>query len=301
MKKWDSHASEHEAFDEAHTAANDCLKEVSSRLQQCDVTAGDRSSLEDAQQQLDELAAAKESGATRVHDATTRGERLLASTSSEGCEVVRLQLRLLRETLEALNDQLVESQRRLDVTLHQLTSFEDNCDRFQTWLTETSVQLKHSATERVKLQEKKTQAQTQRAKHQDILSHQQVLESLRERFTAIATTDARAERQVRELSDMYAELCARSEELLQTFEQRADRHQRYSDRIDACARAIADLHVKLDTCTTTCDRQTLLARQQVLQRDVTPALDECERQVREAGDLCDAALQGATAASAELL
>ena len=301
MTRWEGLATEHEEYDSSHAQANDLLKSLRSRLHQCHVTTGDRLTLEDAQQQLTEVLQEKEASVTCVHDATTRGEHLLATTSSEGCEVVRLQVRLLRESLETLSDEIVETQRRHDVTLHQLTSFEDNCDRFQTWLTETSVQLKQSAEERVTLQEKKLQTQSQRAKHQDILSHQQVLDSLCERFHIIATSDARAERQLAELSDMYGELCARSGALMLNFEQGVERHQRYHDSLEHCTQSIANIHAKLDACSPSCDLHNLLARKQVLERDVTTALRECEQQVRATVDLCEEALQGASAAGGELL
>ena len=63
-----------------------------------------------------------------------------------------------------MSEQLVDSQRHIDMSLQQLSSFEDNCDQFQAWLSETGVKLKLEAEEKPSLQDKKLQIQNHKVR-----------------------------------------------------------------------------------------------------------------------------------------
>ena len=68
--------------------------------------------------------------------------------------------RALRDKWQTFSDQLLDAQRQLEGSLLQLSSFEDNCDKFQGWLSETSVKVKLEADLKPTLQDKKVQLQS---------------------------------------------------------------------------------------------------------------------------------------------
>ena len=90
---------------------------------------------------LQELLRDKAHGTERVNSALEAGEALYANTSADGREAVRAELRRLRSAWDDLYDDVMTSQRQLEVNLVQWSSFEDSYDQVEAWLNKTEVQL----------------------------------------------------------------------------------------------------------------------------------------------------------------
>ena len=169
-----------------------------------------------------------------MHDTIEQGERLYPHTASEGREIVRQELRQLREKWEGFTDQLSDTQRKLEVSLVQLSSYEDSFQQFRTWMSETEVKVQAEADLKATLQEKKVQLQSHRVQHQDILSHQHVLDSLSDRARSLAQPSSAESRVARLLEDVtkhYRDLCIVSQDLLHRFENNVADHQQYQDAL----------------------------------------------------------------------
>ena len=69
-------------------------------------------------------------------------------------------IRSLREKWEAFSDQLSESQRQMEVSLVQLSSYEDSLNQFYKWLTDTQAKVKAEGEVKATLPEKKVQLQS---------------------------------------------------------------------------------------------------------------------------------------------
>lgn len=74
--------------------------------------------------------------------------------------MVYLDHRSLREKWEVFTDQLSDTQRNVEVSLLQLSTFEDSVEQFHKWLTSTEVKVKSDADTKATLQEKKMQLQS---------------------------------------------------------------------------------------------------------------------------------------------
>ena len=68
----------------------------------------------------------------------------------------------LRESWESFSDELQESQRQLEVTAVQLSSFEESFDQFQKWSQDTTCSIQLDGDLKGTLQEKKLQLQHHR-------------------------------------------------------------------------------------------------------------------------------------------
>ena len=90
---------------------------------------------------IQELLRDKAHGTERVNSALEAGEALYANTSADGREAVRAELRRLRSAWDDLYDDVMTSQRQLEVNLVQWSSFEDSYDQVEAWLNKTEVQL----------------------------------------------------------------------------------------------------------------------------------------------------------------
>ena len=93
INKWETSARDHEQYDVVYADTHAWLCDVSKRLQQCSDVTGERQVLEERQAQVQELQVEKEAGGARLQGAVEQGEKLYATTSSEGREIIRQQLR----------------------------------------------------------------------------------------------------------------------------------------------------------------------------------------------------------------
>ena len=94
-----------------------------------------------------------------MHAALEKGEFLYPQTAAEGRDIVRHELRQLRERWESLGDSLSDTQRSLEVSSLQLSSYEENFGQFNNWLKESQSNLQSEAELKATLPEKKIQLQ----------------------------------------------------------------------------------------------------------------------------------------------
>lgn len=94
--------------------------------------------------------------------ALENGEKLYPTTSTEGREVIRQELRYLREQWETYCDGLSDSQRRLEMALSQWASFDDSLGGLVKWISEAEQSLSTDLELKNTLQEKKAMLQNYR-------------------------------------------------------------------------------------------------------------------------------------------
>ena len=106
----------------------------------------------------------KESGFERVSQALEAGDKLYPSTSTEGREIIRNELRRLKTDWDSLYDDVLGVQRHLEVSLVQWTSFEESYEQLEGWLKNMEGQLTGETPLHATLEEKKGQLQTYRVR-----------------------------------------------------------------------------------------------------------------------------------------
>lgn len=70
--------------------------------------------------------------------------------------------RQLREKWEQVTDQLSDQQRRTEVSLNQLLTFEDGVDQFESWLKDVELRMNHGCELQATLSAKNVQLQNQK-------------------------------------------------------------------------------------------------------------------------------------------
>jgi len=111
-----------------------------------------------------ELIQNKEEGFMFVNKAVESGEKLYPNTSADGREAIRQQLRNLKLDWDTLYDDVLNSQRHLEVNLVQWTSFEESYEQLENWLKNIETQLAGDLPLHSLLEEKKGQLQTYKVK-----------------------------------------------------------------------------------------------------------------------------------------
>lgn len=191
----------------------------------------------------------------------------------------------------------------MEVSLVQLSSYEDSLNQFRKWLTDTQAKLKVDSEVKASLPEKKMQLQGHKAQHQDIISHLNVLDSLSERAQSLhsARQSPRLSRRSGDVGQQYRQLCKASEKMLRSFETQVAEHQNYQDLYQQCQEQIAGLRDKVNSVADASGDKFAIQSKLDALHDAQTQLVECEGKLDDLSALCDQTLANTSLAGKESL
>lgn len=144
-------------------------------------------------------------GSKRVEAASKSGEQLYVTTSTDGRESIRRDLRELHDRCDAHRDAVALVKWRLEQQVSAWRAFEKSLDVFDLWLVETEEQLSSANTLQATLAEKESKVQTCKALQRDVSAHAAVLESARKSAEELR---GGAEETVAKLTSRYSKTAA---------------------------------------------------------------------------------------------
>lgn len=113
---------------------------------------------------MKDLLQEKASGNVLMTNVVESGERMYANMTPDGREIVRGEIQRLRQSWDHVFEEVLTSQRQLEVALIEWTSFTDSFTQIQEWLSNSELQLGDGDAPLVAtLEEKKTQLQSYKA------------------------------------------------------------------------------------------------------------------------------------------
>nr|KAG5692778.1 hypothetical protein BaRGS_009394 [Batillaria attramentaria] len=290
--RWQEFVEDHTIYQNNYAQCVEWVATLRKRLQICGDLAGDKQDVEDRLIKLQELMAERDEGASMIHQTVESGERLYPNTASEGRDIIRQELRSLREQWDLMCDEVSETQRKLDMNLTQWSSYDENFDTFHKWLLDVEVKLKQDAELKATLPEKKAQLQNHKVLHQDILSRKHIIENLGEKAQALtkATPSAKVNKFVGELHQKYDKICELSKSVLDRFDHAMREHQQYQDASHDFQDWLNTSREKLDMCADRSgDKMSLQAKRERI-KEFSTGLAEGERKLKM---VCDLASQTA--------
>ncbi|KAK7104412.1 hypothetical protein V1264_019133 [Littorina saxatilis] len=285
--RWEEFVEDHSVYHNNYAQCSEWVATLRKRLQICGDLAGDKHDVEDRLVKLQELTAERDEGASMIHQTAESGERLYPNTASEGRDIIRQEIRSLREEWDQMCDEVSETQRKLDTNLSQWSSYDENFDAFHKWLLDVEVKLKQDAELKATLPEKKAQLQNHKVLHQDILSRKHIMENLGEKAQALtkATPSAKVNKFVGELHAKYEKICELSESVLDRFEHSMKEHQQYQDASHDFQDWLNASREKLDMCADRSgDKMSLQAKRERIS-EFSAGLAEGERKLKSVVDL----------------
>ncbi|KAJ8309205.1 hypothetical protein KUTeg_014079 [Tegillarca granosa] len=303
INKLQDRCGEHEAYQENFTDCSNWINTLQRRLQVCANMAGDKDDVEDRLIKLQELIAEKEQGTNKIHFTVESGEKLYPSTASEGRDLIRQELRTLRDQWEQLCDQLSDTQRKLDSCLVQWSSYDENFEQFQKWLLDTEIQLKEDTDLKSTLPDKKAQLQGHRVLHQDIQSRQHVMENLAEKAQTLAHSSpaAKVNKFVDQLHKKYEKLCTTSKDTLDKFEHNVKDHQQYQDMYQDCQDWLNSSREKVEACSDTSGDKLSLQNKLERLKEYAQKVGDGEKKLKLTKDLCEKTARNSSQGGREVL
>ncbi len=176
--KYEAFVKEHQSFIDQLQEFGTWIKAISEDLAKFGEVVGELKVLQERRNNVEELEDMRTNECAKFESIMELGERLYSHTSPDGKEVIRNQLASLRSSWEQLSDDLQNALNKLDSCLQQFADFTSLQEQLTKWLRDIEAAMQEHTELRASLEEKKGQLQNHRIVHQEITSHNSLVDAV---------------------------------------------------------------------------------------------------------------------------
>lgn len=145
IARYQNYVKEHQDYNLAHADFLKKVEDLSKRLDSCREIVGDYKILLERRKELERLQDRRTELDKNSDTLVDLGEKLYVHTGPDGREMLRVQLKAMRERWEALADDLNATSNKLDLCLQQCAEFAASQEQLTRWLREVEQSmLQHS-------------------------------------------------------------------------------------------------------------------------------------------------------------
>ncbi|XP_019623005.1 PREDICTED: nesprin-1-like [Branchiostoma belcheri] len=267
--------SQHEEYHQGLQEAQDWLEGSKDQLTSLAKTSGSREQIEKRLADVQLLLASKQQGELKLNMAVGLGEKTMQNTAAEGRSIIQQKLESLRKDWQAFSSSASETKASLENSLLQWGSYQESLDQLTNWLHQTESTLDKDLPLVADLKEKRAQLNKQQAIHQDIVTHQSLLEKVVEKAGQV-TSDS----DVSDIREHYAELLTKAQDRISHMESVVSDHQQYQEAMQSFriwfSPAQEELRGCAEPCTERAATQTKLKKLQELRSYVTTGKSKVE-------------------------
>ncbi|KAK3090120.1 hypothetical protein FSP39_009339 [Pinctada imbricata] len=252
LKRYEQYTMDHEQYAEAFTEAATWLQSTRDKLSVCADTSGDRYKIQTQLEKLQEFVVVKEEGQLLIHTANTWGEKTMTNTSIEGREMIRKELQQLQQEWDSMISEVTDTKVMLESCLLQWTDYSDSYDKIQKWLRDMEKRLRETEP-KADLSEKRADLQRLKGVYQDVISYEQMIESVGTKAQDLSTRSpvSQATTDTSQLVSKYQTIKDQAMEMLARSEQCVAQHQAYHDTCNSFSQWLRTSREKLSTCSDT--------------------------------------------------
>ncbi|CAK8680522.1 unnamed protein product [Clavelina lepadiformis] len=188
LRTCEQNMNDHQQFDEAMARSKAWMQNALNKLEDCmnaSMQAADQSDLEHRLQDIHVLHSSKQEGEIKMNIALGKGERAAHSSTIEGRDVIHGSLRELKETYEELSDKLQECRSQLEQQVANWSQYTQSYDELDLWLCENDALFKGRLVLAADLKDKEAQLGKYKLIEEDVASHTEALDVLRNRATQL--------------------------------------------------------------------------------------------------------------------
>lgn len=235
VNRYEGFVNEHKRFNEEYAEFVQWLSDKEEELQGLCHIVGDLNVLQNRQKELKELVNERNSRSVQFENLIDDGEKLYAHTSPDGREIIRQQLRNLRTIWDTFADDLQNAGNKLDQCLTQFSDFTSTQEQLTKWLKDVEKAMHQHTELKSTLQEKRAQLQNHKIMHQEIMSHQQLVESVCDKAQQLVdqTQDKSLNVYLQSIKQLFMSIVNKSEELLKNLEDCVDKHNNYNQKVSS--------------------------------------------------------------------
>lgn len=175
VNRWQSIVDDHSNYKQKLEETSDWLKPLEEHLNI--IKNGDLAdNVEARSNRLQVLLTERDQGEHKINAVTLLGERILPDTATQGREIIRNEVREIRERWDKLSDGIKEQQKLQDAQSLQLSNYQEMLQQTLAWLDSMENQVKIDPSTWVSVQEVRSKLLKHKATAQEILSHKRIIE-----------------------------------------------------------------------------------------------------------------------------
>ncbi|XP_020291842.1 nesprin-1 isoform X3 [Pseudomyrmex gracilis] len=230
VAKYEQYVREHALFNERYNQFLQWITEMETELSKHSEIVGDLALLQSRQKHIRDLCDVRTRENTRFESVIDLGEKLYVHTSPDGREIIRQQLRNLRSLWDGFSENLQSSMQKLDQCLMQFADFSLSQEQLTSWLKDVERAMHQHTELKSTLEEKRAQLQNHKIMHQEIMSHQSLVESVCDKAQQLVDQTKHTSLNVylSSIKQFFQSIVANSRELLENLEDCCDKHHRFN-------------------------------------------------------------------------
>lgn len=178
LNRYQHFVRDHRTFLDKYNESMEWITAVDQDLREHAAVVGDMKLLQMRRNKVEQLVELKSTQANKIESVLELGERLYVHTAPDGREILRQMLRELRDMWETWREAVTGAAITLDQCLHQFSDFSIAQEQLTKWLKDVEIAMQQHTELKGSLQEKTSQLQNHRLVHQEIQTHQNLVETV---------------------------------------------------------------------------------------------------------------------------
>lgn len=230
VARYEQYVKEHNLFNEKYNQFLNWIQEIQEELKKHSEIVGDMTVLQSRLKHIRDLGDVRTRENARFESVIDLGEKLYVHTSPDGREIIRQQLRNLRGLWDGFSEDLQSSMQKLDQCLMQFAEFSLSQEQLTTWLRDVERAMHQHTELKSSLEEKRAQLQNHKIMHQEIMSHQTLVESVCDKAQQLVdqTKDTSLNVYLQSIKQLFQNIVAKSRDLLENLEDCCEKHHRFN-------------------------------------------------------------------------
>ncbi|GBO98724.1 Nesprin-1 [Eumeta japonica] len=227
ISKYEVFVTEHRTFENDYNDMENWLLGMLSELQELNEIVGDYAVLQEKQNKAKELYETRNKKTPVFEEFLSLGEKLYTHTSPDGRDIIRQKIRKIRTLWDSFGDSFQETVNKLDQCLLQFSDFSLAQEQLTKWLKDVEKAMQKHTELKATLEEKKAQLQNHKIMHQEIMTHQQLVESVCDKAQQLVdqTHDASLNIYLQSIKQLFQNIVTKSQNLQDNLEDCVKRHE----------------------------------------------------------------------------
>ncbi|XP_039285327.1 nesprin-1-like [Nilaparvata lugens] len=303
VARYDQFVREHLELNENYAKFVAWLSGVQDELKQHGQIVGDLSVLQQRQKKMRELGDLRSKESSVFESLVEQGENLYAQTSPDGREIIRQQLRALRTQWEKFSEDLQSGTHKLDQCLLQFAEFSLSQEQLTKWLKGVEETVQQHTELKASLQEKRAQLQNHKIIHQEISSHQQLVDSVCDKAEKLIeeTQDKELNIIIQSIKQLFQHIMLKSQDLLNSLESSVDKHKKFSDECESFKDWLNAQKQKLEDCDDITGEKADVVKQMETLKAIKSDFKEADKKLNDLDNLFSAVSESTTEKGVTLL
>ena len=234
FSKYEGYVKEHNAFNEKYSEFVQWIKMVSEDLPQYSEMTGDLKILQDRKNGIIELEDLCNNESLKFESILELGEKLYSHTSQDGREDIRNQLKKLRSLWDKISEDINSTSAKVDQCLQQFSDLTSLQEQLTKWLKDIETAMHHHTELRPTLQEKKGQLQSHKQIHQEITTHNSLVDAVCNKAKELVeqTKDTSLNSYIDSIRNLFQNIGQKSKHLSDKLQACVTDHSNYSVEVN---------------------------------------------------------------------